>query len=249
MSIAAVIAAAGASSRMGGIKKEYRYLPQMDTPESAYGLVRAPLTVLGASVLAFAQHEAIKLIVVAHPAGGLAEARAALPADWLGAKNPATKTTLRPFPPILFVAGGDSRRRSVHNALLVLADKAIDYVLIHDGARPWVDTALIDQVIAAVKSVHAVIPVLPLTETPKEIDEAGMIITHPRRAAIAAAQTPQAFAFPDILRAHEEAAEREAREGRDYTDDAEVWAEFIGQVATVKGSGKNKKITFPEDLS
>jgi 2-C-methyl-D-erythritol 4-phosphate cytidylyltransferase/2-C-methyl-D-erythritol 4-phosphate cytidylyltransferase/2-C-methyl-D-erythritol 2,4-cyclodiphosphate synthase len=62
------------------------------------------------------------------------------------------------------------------------------------------------------------------------------------------AQTPQGFAFPEILRAHEMAAEREVREHYEYTDDAEVWGEFIGPVAVVEGSPRNKKITFPEDL-
>jgi 2-C-methyl-D-erythritol 4-phosphate cytidylyltransferase/2-C-methyl-D-erythritol 4-phosphate cytidylyltransferase/2-C-methyl-D-erythritol 2,4-cyclodiphosphate synthase len=65
---------------------------------------------------------------------------------------------------------------------------------------------------------------------------------------VGAAQTPQTFAFPDILRAHEKAAERELREGYEYTDDAEVWGEFIGPVASTPGSAKNRKITYPEDL-
>jgi 2-C-methyl-D-erythritol 4-phosphate cytidylyltransferase len=69
-----------------------------------------------------------------------------------------------------------------------------------------------------------------------------------KRAHIGGAQTPQAFAYPAILHAHEQAAIRERTEGIDYTDDAEVWGEFAGRVAVIEGSPQNRKITFPEDL-
>jgi 2-C-methyl-D-erythritol 4-phosphate cytidylyltransferase len=93
----------------------------------------------------------------------------------------------------------------------------------------------------------AAIPMLPLTDTPKEIDEKGFITRHLRRIYIGNAQTPQGFAFPDILQAHEKAALKE-KSGWVYTDDAEVWGEFTGDVFVVPGSPLNKKITFPEDL-
>jgi 2-C-methyl-D-erythritol 4-phosphate cytidylyltransferase len=95
----------------------------------------------------------------------------------------------------------------------------------------------------------AVIPLMPLLETPKEVDEGGFIRGHLRRSGLGLAQTPQAFAFPQILRAHERAAEREERERYTYTDDAEVWGEFCGPVATVPGERGNRKITYAEDLS
>ncbi|MDL2230018.1 2-C-methyl-D-erythritol 4-phosphate cytidylyltransferase, partial [Treponema sp. OttesenSCG-928-L16] len=85
-------------------------------------------------------------------------------------------------------------------------------------------------------------------ETPKEIDEKGFVIRHLRRSFITAAQTPQGFAFPEILEAHEKAAGQEELNGREYTDDAEVWGEFIGPVFTIPGETENRKITFPEDL-
>jgi 2-C-methyl-D-erythritol 4-phosphate cytidylyltransferase len=94
-----------------------------------------------------------------------------------------------------------------------------------------------------------VIPLLPLLETPKEIDPQGFILRHLRRSNLGSAQTPQGFAFPQILHAHEKAAERELREHYDYTDDAEVWGEFCGPVATVPGERENRKITYPEDLA
>jgi 2-C-methyl-D-erythritol 4-phosphate cytidylyltransferase/2-C-methyl-D-erythritol 4-phosphate cytidylyltransferase/2-C-methyl-D-erythritol 2,4-cyclodiphosphate synthase len=94
----------------------------------------------------------------------------------------------------------------------------------------------------------AAVPLLPLTETPKELDGEGFILRHLRRSRLGCAQTPQGFAFPAILRAHEQGAERELAEGYEYTDDAELWGEFCGPVATVPGERENRKITYREDL-
>jgi len=185
--------------------------------------------------------------VPADPENGEAAARKALPPEFLAeGKSPA----------ILFVHGGATRRASVFNALSLLADYAPGFVLIHDGARPWVSPSLIQRVIAGVKKYRAVIPLLPLTETPKETDtpldsastDAVFIKRHIKRAFMGAAQTPQAFAFPEILTAHEQAAEREESQHIEFTDDAEVWASFCGPVAAIPGESENRKITFPEDL-
>jgi 2-C-methyl-D-erythritol 4-phosphate cytidylyltransferase/2-C-methyl-D-erythritol 4-phosphate cytidylyltransferase/2-C-methyl-D-erythritol 2,4-cyclodiphosphate synthase len=94
----------------------------------------------------------------------------------------------------------------------------------------------------------AAVPLLPLAETPKEIDGRGFIRRHLRRSSLGCAQTPQGFAFPGILRAHEQGAERELAEAYEYTDDAELWGEFCGPVAAVQGERENRKITYPEDL-
>ncbi|MDR1400527.1 MAG: 2-C-methyl-D-erythritol 4-phosphate cytidylyltransferase [Treponema sp.] len=230
MNIAAVICAAGASTRMGGVKKEYRPL---DGRVDADG---KPLTVLGAALMAFTVVPRVNLIVIAVPPcakyGELAT-RQSLPS-----------TTTR----MLFVPGGSTRRVSTHHALSLLAAYSPDYVLIHDGARPWIDPELIERTIDALMEYQAVIPLMPLIETPKELDERGFVYRHLKRARVGTAQTPQAFAFTPLLRAHELAAERECREGIEYTDDAEVWGEFVGPVAVINGSPQNRKITFPEDL-
>ncbi|GHV29830.1 2-C-methyl-D-erythritol 4-phosphate cytidylyltransferase [Spirochaetia bacterium] len=236
--IAAVITAAGSSSRMGGgIKKEYRPLgPGINDSDGR------PLTVLGAALSAFAANPRIGTIIITIPANvasAEAEARAALPVSLLMKGD---------RPRIRFVPGGPTRRASVHRALALLSVWNPDYVLIHDGGRPWVDGLLIERIIDAALRKAAVVPLLPLTETPKEFDDAGFVTQHLRRASVGCAQTPQGFAFPQILRAHDLAEERERRENYEYTDDAEVWGEFIGPVAVVEGSVKNKKITFPEDL-
>jgi len=244
--VAAIICAAGASARMGGTKKEYRLLP------SATG----GLTVLGAAVSAFAAVPAIKAIVIAvpdDPATGEAAARNALPPQLFTGKD---------GPALHFVPGGATRRVSVFNALSFLAAQGlpVNFALIHDGARPWVSPALIQRVIDEGATYRAVIPVLPLTETPKEIDSpldgdhAGPVLIkrHLKRAVIGMAQTPQGFAFPEILEAHRAAHQQAAAQDdslhETFTDDAAVWAAFCGAVAAIPGEPENRKITFPEDL-
>jgi len=238
ISFAAVISAAGSSSRMGGVKKEY--LP----------LAPGGMTVLGAVVAAFASCPGIGTIAVAvRPGDENGEAASKIPAEILyGDKH------------IIFVPGGPTRRVSVNNALSFLESCHPTYVLIHDGARPWVKRDLIERCMEATIRYGAVIPALPLTETPKELHilgscseldpkEPAFIERHLRREGICTAQTPQGFKFPEILAAHEKAAEREEKECIEYTDDAEVWGEFVGKVAVIAGDPENRKITYMEDLS
>ena len=232
-SAAAVICAAGASMRMGGIKKEYQKLKN------------SSLTVLGSAVRAFACVPAIETIVIAVPENDEESARKALPPECLAGKKPK----------VLFVNGGRARRASVFNALSLLLEYNPRYVLIHDGARPWVSSSLIEKIIEAAEKHGAVIPLLPLTDTPKEcgspIEAQGgeqqdvFIKTHLKRANTGIAQTPQAFRFPEIFHAHEKAASLVDEE---FTDDAEVWGRFCGPVAVIPGSPENRKITFQEDL-
>jgi 2-C-methyl-D-erythritol 4-phosphate cytidylyltransferase len=224
---------------------------------------------LGAAAAAFASDARITSIVITVPAGpenGESAARRALPS------NPAGGG-----PRVFFVPGGETRRESVHHALSLLAapDGAASggtscppgYVLIHDGSRPWISVSLVRAVMEAALIYGAVIPALPLTETPKEAEPfaescgegfgngascpefpaAGFIRRHLRRSSVLTAQTPQCFSFPEILAAHEKAAEKE-RGGFEYTDDAEIWGEFCGPVAVIAGDPANRKITFPEDL-
>ncbi|AEF80561.1 IspD/TarI family cytidylyltransferase [Leadbettera azotonutricia] len=241
-SIAAIIMSAGSSTRMGGVKKEYQALGPSCLDDKG-----KPLTVLGSAIQAFSACPRIGPIVVAIPPGESSEkaAKASLPSSLLDRLLAENR--------IHFVPGGVTRRASVHKALSFLESLHPQYVLIHDGARPWISGSLIEQIIDAAIQYKAVVPALPIVETPKELEAAGLneaafIKRHLRRSTIVAAQTPQAFAFPAILRAHEKAAERGAREDFDYTDDAEVWAEFEGKVVAITGEPENRKITFPGDI-
>jgi len=232
LSVAAVICAAGSSSRMGTGKKEYLPLPG-----------GGHLTVLGAAVAAFASCPRVETIVVAVPAGEEGIARSCLPEELLAREGGIEGG-------ILFVEGGPTRRSSVHRALSLLEPCHPTHVLIHDAARPWVKRDLIERCIEAAIKCGAAVPALPLVETPKELEGDTQIIKrHLRRTSLCTAQTPQGFAFPAILRAHEKAAEKEQKENFDYTDDAEVWGEFAGQVTVIPGDPENRKITYPEDLA
>ena len=236
---AAVICAAGSSARMGGIKKEYRRLPH----PSEFGST----TVLGAAASAFAACPRLSVIVISVPGNaeqGEQAARRALPAPLLAEDAPVK---------ILFTAGGPSRRLSVLNALESLAAHAPDYVLIHDGARPWIGPALITSLLDCVQLYNAVVPVLPAVETPKQVDSEGFITKNLIRRSIVLAQTPQAFAFTGILNAHRAAQQTALTyppdNCPDYTDDAEVWGSFTQKpIKTIDGDKRNIKITFPEDL-
>ncbi|GHU22393.1 2-C-methyl-D-erythritol 4-phosphate cytidylyltransferase [Spirochaetia bacterium] len=190
------------------------------------------MSVLGAAVHAFMQSNRIQSIVISVPEHGEADALRAL--DPSGSMLPQ------------LVTGGSTRQESVFRALSSLSDDPPSYVLIHDGARPWVDSALIGRVLDATMQYNAAIPVIPLSDSPKELDDSGFILQHLTRSRIMLAQTPQGFRFPDILHAHEMAV----RDNKNtYTDDAEVWGDYIGPVATVPGSAQNRKITVPEDIN
>jgi 2-C-methyl-D-erythritol 2,4-cyclodiphosphate synthase/2-C-methyl-D-erythritol 4-phosphate cytidylyltransferase len=233
---------------MGGIKKEYIALPFLSKERT--------LTVLGAAVSAFAALPQIAPIVITVPPGEENEARSCLPKEFQSKpKNTKPENTESENERVFFVPGGKTRRASVHNALLFLAAHNPSHVLIHDGARPWIKRDLIEKTIEAAIRCGAAIPALPLTETPKELlrskdpKECGFVKRHLRRENICAVQTPQGFAYGELLASHEKAAEKEEKEGFEYTDDAEVWCEFAEPpVAVIPGDPENRKITYPEYL-
>jgi 2-C-methyl-D-erythritol 4-phosphate cytidylyltransferase/2-C-methyl-D-erythritol 2,4-cyclodiphosphate synthase len=139
------------------------------------------------------------------------------------------------------VYGGDTRQDSARLGLESLVAMAPDSVLIHDGARPFVDGALIDRTLAALAGASAAVPALPVTDTLKRGD-GGLVVETVSRDGLWRAQTPQGFRFADILAAHRAAA------GNALTDDAMV-AEAIGlSVAIVAGSEDNVKITTADDM-
>jgi 2-C-methyl-D-erythritol 4-phosphate cytidylyltransferase/2-C-methyl-D-erythritol 2,4-cyclodiphosphate synthase len=151
----------------------------------------------------------------------------------------AAMTGLAVLPP---VPGGAERQDSVRLGLEALAHRAPDRVLIHDGARPFADAALIDRVIDALDRAPAAIPVLPLGDTIKRV-ASGRIVETVDRAQLRRAQTPQGFHFPAILAAHR------AMAGQALTDDAAL-AEAAGIAPViVAGSEDNLKVTTTQDLA
>ena len=148
--------------------------------------------------------------------------------------------------PIILVKGGSIRQASVRNALEDLDKSGIsfDFVMIHDGDRPYVTAGLVAQTLAMASLAGAAAPALGVVDALKTIDENGFIEDHRSRAGLFRIQTPQAFGFKDILKAHRLASEENAA----YLDDTQIYQQFIGKVATVQGLSLNRKITFAEDL-
>ncbi len=217
-----LITAAGSSSRMGGTRKK-EYLDLDGKP------------VIERCLDAFESTGLFDLYVVTVPQGGEPEIRDVL-SSWLSDEGRAKRT--------LFAEGSDTRQKSVRLGLQAIADREPATVLIHDGARPWVSSELIRTVQKTVDESGACVPVVPSTDALKELDGNGFLSGHLDRNRIFGAQTPQGFGFRDILLAHEKAA----GDGRDYVDDTEIYQNYSGPVAAVKGDVKNRKITYPEDL-
>ena len=145
-----------------------------------------------------------------------------------------------------FVEGGTSRQKSIKNAMEYLNQntKEIDYVLIHDGARPFINEQIIENLLENIEECGAVAPGITPTDTIKEIDDKNLISKHLKRTNLIAIQTPQFFDFKKLLEAHEKASLKDY----EYTDDTEIWGDFCGQVKIVNGDFKNIKITYPGDL-
>ncbi len=141
------------------------------------------------------------------------------------------------------VAGGTHRVSSVRAALAV-ADENAEVVLVHDAARAFVPITVIDAVIAAVRAGHpAVIPVLPVVDTIREVGDQGLtrVVDRERLRVV---QTPQGFS-PSVLRA---AYARAARDGVTATDDAGLVERTGVAISTVIGDRAAFKITTAADL-
>ncbi len=173
---AAVITAAGKSTRMGGAKKELAVID--GTP------------VLKRAVSAFVGNGAFHTIVITFPPDGESSLRSVCDDVSID---------------IIWVPGGQTRQESVFNALSALTGLSPEYVLIHDAARPWVSQELITSVLQGTREYGACIPVVPHVDAPKRIDSDGIILNHLERTTEVGAQTPQGFRFTEILEAHRKA--------------------------------------------
>lgn len=142
------------------------------------------------------------------------------------------------MPPVF---GGETRQDSVRLGLESLSDGPPTSILIHDGARPLIDPSSIERVVEALEHADGVIPALPVADTLKRVTK-GIIGETVERHGLFRAQTPQAFTYQPILKAHQKA------KGQAMTDDAAV-AEANGlEVQIVPGEESNLKITTSDDL-
>ncbi len=149
---------------------------------------------------------------------------------------------VKDFPKAKVVLGGETRSRSVYNALKA-TDK--DIVLVHDGARPFVTRTVIEGCIASVKSVGSGVCAVECRDTIAKVKE-GKIVAVPPREELRQIQTPQGFFKENLLYAYERAFERE---DKTYTDDSSVFADFCGQPRLCAGDPENKKLTFANDFA
>lgn len=144
-------------------------------------------------------------------------------------------------PEVRVIAGGDERVDSVRRTLRVLDDD-ISAVLVHDAARPLTPPKLVDAVATAVLDGHpAVIPVLPLVDTVKEVDADGRVVRTPPRSGLRAVQTPQGFRRDVLIAAY-------AIEDAAVTDDAGLVEALGVPVMTIPGAEEAFKVTRPADL-
>jgi 2-C-methyl-D-erythritol 4-phosphate cytidylyltransferase len=145
----------------------------------------------------------------------------------------------QPVPPVVAVAGGETRADSVRAALAAVPADA-DIVVVHDAARPLASPLLFAAVIAAVRAgADAAVPALAVTDTVKRVDGDRVIETVPREGLVVV-QTPQAFRSGALRRAH--------ADGTDASDDAMLVERSGGVVKIVAGEARNLKITVPDDL-
>lgn len=142
------------------------------------------------------------------------------------------------------VPGGKERYHSVYEGLKAV--EQADYVLIHDGARPFVSEPMIERVCEAVSKCKACVVGMPVKDTIKIADEFGFAKETPDRRMVWQVQTPQTFDFALIKGAYEKMLQEEP-EG--ITDDAMVVESMTEhRVKLIQGSYENIKITTPEDL-
>jgi 2-C-methyl-D-erythritol 4-phosphate cytidylyltransferase len=138
------------------------------------------------------------------------------------------------------IAGGNSRKQSVNNGLKNFSEE-VNYVIIHDGARPLVSEILIEKCYQAVIKYNAVSCGVRVKDTIKIVEDSFSKKTLDRDS-LRAIQTPQAFKLDLIMKAHRKFEKNKA------LDDASLVEELGEQVYIVNGDYENFKITTPEDL-
>jgi 2-C-methyl-D-erythritol 4-phosphate cytidylyltransferase len=219
MKTIAIIVAAGESRRLGKTDPK-AYLP----------LCGRPMLLRTLDKFCSARHIG-KMIVVA-AAAELARCEALLRAD----------TALKRLPWIL-QSGGATRQESVKLGMDKV-DADADIIVIHDGARPFVSSELIDRCVEAAHERGAVAVGLPVRDTIKIVSSEQWVQSTPERSSLWEIQTPQVFRKELIVEAHD----RAAAQGIKATDDAVLLERMGIPVYVLEGERTNFKITLPEDL-
>lgn len=143
------------------------------------------------------------------------------------------------------VSGGSERQISVRHGLDSLDPHTHTWVAIHDGARPFIDHALLDRLFAARTRADAIVPAIVIHDTVKRIDGMAQVTETLDRTHLRRIQTPQLFRLSALRAAHAHAANT----GFTATDDASLMEQAGLTVLTIPGDAQNRKITRPEDLA
>lgn len=214
--VSVIIVAAGRSTRMEGINKQLERIG--DTP------------VFVMSALKFERSEKVGEIIISAPEAEVSHY------EKLARDHGISKLSA-------VVAGGDTRFKSVRNALEVISPKT-EYIAIHDGARPLIDTEDIERVFADAEKYSAAIAAASATDTVKAVGSDGFIEETIPRGKLWYAQTPQVFRKELYLSCLEKIGSR----AESVTDDSSI-LEMCGEyVRITEIKSNNMKITRPEDL-
>ncbi len=225
INVAALIVAAGRGMRVG-----------IDLPKQYLDLQGETVLVRSIRALA-ADHRVRSILCVIHP-----DDRALYDSAIASLDAASAARLLEP------AYGGSTRQASGHAGLEALAatSNPPDIVLVHDAARPFASPALVGRSIEAAYAKGAAIPGVAVTDTIKRVDAQGQITDTPPRRDLKAVQTPQAFRFDVLLKAHRSAA---TQKGLDFTDDAAI-AEWAGHpVHVFDGELGNLKLTTAADFA
>lgn len=217
--IAAIIVAGGRGKRMGTtVKKQFIKLRDKE--------------VLAHTIEAFNKVDEISEIIVVVGQEDVERVREEIVARY--GLNKVSK----------IVVGGKERQDSVYNGLVATSDE-VEYVMIHDGARPFISETVIQRAIEKTKKYKATIVAVPVKDTIKVINIETETVEHtPPREKLWAVQTPQSFDKKLLLEAYENAHQK----GLLVTDDSMIVEAYGKKVQVVLGEYMNIKITTPEDL-
>ena len=147
------------------------------------------------------------------------------------------------LPDFRLTAGGDTRQQSVLNGVGCLSGQ-VEYVVIHDGARPFADRQLIDRCLQSAVEHQVATAAVPVKDTIKQAADDGSIAATPDRSRLYLTQTPQIF----NAQLYRRAAEQAQAEGLDFTDDCQLMEHLGHRVWLAQGDYRNIKITTPEDI-
>lgn len=213
--IPVIIVAAGNSTRMGGINKQF--VPLLGIP------------VIARTLMAFETSTEISKIIIVTAKDQV------LDMQLICDKYMISKVTD-------ITVGGKNRHESVINGIDKL-DSIDGKVLIHDGARPLIDSNTITAVVRALYNYDSALCVRKINDTVKTVDESGMVMSTVDRSLLYSAQTPQGVDVQKYKKACEIISNVES-----FTDDASVMEAAGFTVKAIIGSSKNIKITTPDDL-